>query len=89
MINSAPKGVSHQIMSNNELFHYNPVWVIKRLICQCRLWQVPAARKEGAVFTTVRVPQCSDNSLLSHQISFILYGERKRDAVILLQKTHH
>lgn len=85
MINSALKRVNHQIMSNNELFHYNPVWVIKRLICQCWFWQVLQPGR-AILITTVLVPHCTENSFLSHYILFILY-RTKRDAVILFQDT--
>lgn len=44
------------------------------------------SQEEGAVFTTVRVPQCSNNSLLSHQISFVLREER--EMLLFFSKKH-
>lgn len=87
MINSALKGVSHQIMSNNELFHYNPVWVIKRLICQCRIWQVPAARKRGLCLPQ-SVCHNAPTTAFFHTKSHLYCTGKEREMLLFFSKKH-
>lgn len=77
MINRALKWVSHQIMSNNELFHYNPVWVIMRLICQCRFWQV--LQPGRAIFTRHCATMHWKQLSLTLNLIYIVQKKKKKD----------
>lgn len=81
---SAVKSLSLQIISNNELFHSNLLWVIKRLICQCWFWQV--LQPERAEFTTVLYPNVLKTASLHINLIYIVQ-RGKRDAVIIFQNT--